>query len=148
MKNSRGHTPLDLTTEENTKKLILRATKTCFCENKACKSKFDFKNIRYYCEVSQKFFCKNCSVTMYVYNTHESEEKDRPVCRSLEVQKKIEVRERSLIDAIDSYEFDRINNELNECTGIDIDTKVRKKAEILHQKLEHELKIENFLKSH
>jgi hypothetical protein len=148
MKNARGHTPLDLTTEENTKKLILRATKTQFCENKACKSKFDFKNIRFYCEVSQKFYCKNCSMTMYVYNTFESEEKDRPVCRSLEVQKKIEKREKSLIDAIDSYEYANINKELNECNGIDIDAKVRKKAEILHLKLEHELKIDNFLNSH
>ena len=51
-------------------------------------------------------------------------------------------------DAIDSYEFERINSELNECNEIDIDAKVRKRAEILHQKLEHELKIDNFLKSH
>lgn len=148
MKNSRGHTPLDLTTEENTKKLILRATKTQFCENKTCKSKFDFKNIRFYCEVSHKFFCKNCSITMYVFNTHESEEKDRPVCRSLEVQKNIEEHEQRLLDAIDSYEYELINKEINECNGIDIDAKVRKQAEILHQKLEHELTIDNFLTSH
>lgn len=31
MKNARGHTPLDLTTEESTKKLILQATKTTKC---------------------------------------------------------------------------------------------------------------------
>lgn len=85
---------------------------------------------------------------MYVYNTHESEEKDRPVCRSLEVQKKIEHRTKCLIEAIESHEFEQINRELIECEGIDIDTKVRKRAEILHQKLEHELMIENFLKSH
>jgi len=83
MKNSRGHTPLDLTTEPNTKELILRATKTKACENRECKSKFDFKNVRFYCEVSKKFFCKLCSVTMWVYESHDSEEKERPVCRSL-----------------------------------------------------------------
>lgn len=132
MKNARGHTPLDLTTEENTKKLILRATKTMLCENKSCRSKFDFKNIRFYCEVSEKFYCKNCSVTMYVYNTFESEEKDRPVCRSIEVQKKIEIRERNLVEAIESYEYEHIHRELTECNGVDIDAKIRKRAEILH----------------
>jgi len=85
MKNSRGHTPLDLATEPRTKELILRATKTKACENKECKSKFDFKNVRFYCEVSTKFFCKNCSTTMWVYEKHDSEEKERPVCRSLAV---------------------------------------------------------------
>jgi len=37
---------------------------------------------------------------------------------------------------------------LNECTGIDIDAKVRKRAEIMHTKLEHELTIETFLAGH
>lgn len=69
---------------------------------------------------------------MYVFNTHESIEKDRPVCRSLDVQETIEQREKCLIEAIESYEFELINEELNNCHGIDIDTKVRKQAEILH----------------
>jgi len=151
MKNARGHTPLDLTTEEETKKLILRATKTLKCENKECPQrdiKFDFKNIRYYCEVSHKFYCKNCSVTMYVYNTHESEEKDRPVCRSKEVQNKIEHREAKLTEAVESYDFKEIDRELALCTGVDIDAKIRKQAEILHTKLEHELRIQTFLEAH
>ena len=32
-----------------------------------------------------------------------------------------------------------------ECHGIDIDCKLRKKAEVLHLRLEHELKIKSFL---
>lgn len=47
MKNARGHTPLDLTTAPDTKKLILKAVNTSNCET--CRSKFDFKNIRYFC---------------------------------------------------------------------------------------------------
>jgi ankyrin repeat protein len=47
--NARGHTPMDLADEANTKKLISKATKTKNCENPKCKAKFDFKNIRYYC---------------------------------------------------------------------------------------------------
>ena len=86
MKNSRGHTPLDLVTEKSTKELILLATKTKACENRDCRSKFDFKNIRFYCEVSKKFFCKLHSITMWVFENHESEEMERPVCRSQQVQ--------------------------------------------------------------
>jgi len=98
MKNSRGHSPLDLATEENTKFLISKATKTKKCEE--CKDMFDFKNIRYYCEVSHKFFCKKCSRTMWVYESHESEEKERPVCRSNKVQKKVAGHEDNLKAAI------------------------------------------------
>ena len=47
--NARGHTPMDLADEANTKKLIAKATKTKHCENPNCKAKFDFKNIRFYC---------------------------------------------------------------------------------------------------
>jgi len=37
---------------------------------------------------------------------------------------------------------------LKSCNGIDIDVKLRKHAEVLHLKLEHELKIKDFLKKH
>lgn len=148
MKNSRGHTPLDLATEKFTKELILRATKTKACENKECRSKFDFKNIRYYCEVSKKFYCKNDSITMWVYKDHEAEDKERPVCRSIAVQKKIEALEQALKDAVESYEFYTIDRELTNCYGHDICVKLRHEAEVLHKKLEHELKIETFLKEH
>jgi hypothetical protein len=109
---------------------------------------FDFKNIRFYCEVSQKFYCKNCSMTMYVYNTYESEEKDRPVCRSIEVQENITVREASLKTAIDTFDFDEIDKNIRECDNIDIDAKLRRQAETLHLKLENELAIDNFLRTH
>jgi len=82
---------------------------------------------------------------MWVFETHESEEKERPVCRSHVVQKKIQGHMDKLQEAIDSYEFSKIDAELSACTGIDIDVKLRKQAEVLHLKLEHELKIEGFL---
>jgi len=45
--NSRKHTPLDLTTEPETKALIIRAKSTLICQNPNCekKTKFDFKNL-------------------------------------------------------------------------------------------------------
>ena len=51
MRNARGHSPLDLATEPETKHLIMKATKTKNCQT--CKEKFTFKNIRYFCESSE-----------------------------------------------------------------------------------------------
>lgn len=144
--NSRKHTPLDLTTEPETKKLILRARNTTHCQNTGCRSKFDFKNIQYYCEASGQFFCKNCTVRSWVYENHSSQDEERPVCRSNPVQARIEKHEQQLQEAIASYEFHTIDKVLTSCHGIDIDVKLRKHAEVLHLKLEHELKIQNFLK--
>ena len=143
MKNARGHSPLELTTEPETKKLITRATKTEKCEN--CKSKFDFKNIRYYCESSQKFYCKNCSITTWVYEHYDSTEKERPVCRSKAVQKKIKDHEKKLEEAVEADEYHTIDKALRTCAGIDIDVKLKRRASVLHEKLLHELQIKNFL---
>lgn len=55
VKNARGHTPLDLATQHEVKELIMKAFNTKKCV--ICKSKFDFKNIRYYCESCTRFLC-------------------------------------------------------------------------------------------
>ena len=39
-----------------------------------------------------------------------------------------------------------LDKSLISCKGIDIDVKLKKKAEVMHLKLEHELKIKNFLR--
>lgn len=138
---------MDLATEAKTKKLISYATKMKQCENNNCKGprKFDFKNIRYYCTQSNQFFCKKCSMTQWVYETAESEEMERPICRSLVVNEKILGHENNLTNAISAYDFSVMNEALTECQGIDIAMKLRKSAEVLNMKLEHELKIKTFL---
>ena len=60
VKNARGHTPLDLATHHEVKQLIMNAINTKQC---TCKRKFDFKNIRYYCESCSKFYCNECSTS-------------------------------------------------------------------------------------
>ncbi len=60
-KNARGHTPLDMAVQEDVRKLIIKATNTKTCT--ICKSKFDFKNIRYYCESCGKFYCNKCCMS-------------------------------------------------------------------------------------
>ena len=52
-----------------------------------------------------------------------------------------------LIEAVEAHEFFTLDKALKTCAAIDIDVKLRKRAEVLHLKLEHELKIENFLKA-
>lgn len=59
IKNARGHTPLDLATAPEVKELIQKAIMTKFCV--IDKSKFDFKNIRYYCESCGRFLCSTDS---------------------------------------------------------------------------------------
>ena len=126
--NARGHSPMELATEPETKKLISKATKTLKCEN--CASKFDFKNVRYYCRQSNKFYCKDCSITKWVYEDWDSNEMERPVCRSLVIDKKIRDHENDLSGALESNDFKELDIALKSCAGIDIEVKLRKKAEI------------------
>lgn len=49
-------------------------------------------------------------------------------------------------ESIESYDFYKLDKSLNVCHGIDIAVKLKKKAEVLHLKLQHELKIRTFLK--
>jgi len=79
IKNARGHTPLDLATSSETKELISKALMTKKCV--ICETKFDFKNIRYYCESCSRFLCLKCSSSQWVYEDQDSENKERPVCR-------------------------------------------------------------------
>jgi hypothetical protein len=80
-----------------------------------------------------------------VYEHYESNEKERPVCRSKAVQKKIKDHENKLAEAVESYEYHTIDKALRMCVSIDIDVKLKRKATVLHEKLWHELMIRNFL---
>lgn len=122
----------------------MKAMKTLKCQN--CNSKFDFKNIRYFCEQSDKFYCRKCCKRDWVFEEWDSNEKERPVCRGLSVVKKIQEHEDDLASAIDAKEFTTLDKALGACHGIDIDVKLSKQAKDMHLRLEHELQIRNFLK--
>ena len=87
--NARGDSPVMLATEPETKALIIKTLKTKFCENPKCRARFDFKNFRYYCQQSNKFYCSKCSICNWVYERWDSDEPERPVCRSKEVSSQI-----------------------------------------------------------
>lgn len=52
-----------------------------------------------------------------------------------------------LDEACSSGDFTKLHSNLQACSGADIKVELRHQAEVLHRKLEHQLKIENFLNS-
>jgi len=145
VKNARLHTPLDLATEPKTKELINKASKTTHCANKTCSSRFDFKNIRYFCNASAKFYCKKCSMIDWAFEDWTSEEQERPICRSHAVDKQVKAHEKELAAAMDKQEYEELDKALGKCTGIDIDVKLLHNAGEMHKRLKQELKMKTFL---
>jgi hypothetical protein len=147
VKNARGHTPLDLATAPEVKDLIMKAINTKKCV--ICRSKFDFKNIRYYCESCTRFLCIQCSQSQWVYESVESEERERPVCRCVDDLNKIRKQEEELAAALKTMDYltvDKVYKYIMS-NAIDIDVKLLHSAQVLHLKLEKELDIRNFIKS-
>lgn len=106
------------------RKLILKAieTKTCVI----CDSKFDFKNIRYYCESCTRFLCIKCSTSQWVFESVESEERERPVCRCNNCLNTIKQHEDALNTALKTMDFltvDKVYSEIMR-KNIDIDVKL------------------------
>lgn len=147
MKNARQHSPLDLATAPEVKDLIVKARSTKKCV--LCSSKFDFKNIRYYCDSCSRFFCINCSYSQWVYEDKDSEEKERPVCRCLTCYKRIQESEENLRQAMATMDFHTVDRALHAIisNSIDIDVKLRHDADVCHLKLERELDIRKFIES-
>jgi hypothetical protein len=147
IKNARGHTPLDLATAPEVKEVIMKAYNTKSCVQ--CKSKFDFKNIRYYCESCSRFFCIQCSTSQWVFESHESEERERPVCRCNSCLGKIRKSEEDMAHAMKSMDYAIVDKALQNIIAnkIDIDAKLLHSARVMHLKLDKELDMRNFIKS-
>jgi len=104
MKNARGHTPLDLATTQETRDLINRALGTVKCKGKFCGgSKFDFKNVRFYCESCGNFFAETCCTRDEYFENKNSTIKERPVCFCSTCLHKIKVAEKELEEAIGTH---------------------------------------------
>jgi hypothetical protein len=84
-----------------------------------------------------------------VFETHDSIEKERPVCRSLEWVQKIQKAEENLLKAMDTNEFYTVDAALTDILNkhIDIDVKLLYKGEREHLRLQRELDIVQFIKS-
>ncbi len=110
LKNARVHTPLDLATDPETRELIQRGIKTTHCSGKKCnKSKFDFRNIQYYCENCGKFYCKLCSTKDWVFENKDSLIAERPVCRCDDCLSDITQAEHRLREAMATSDFQTLD---------------------------------------
>lgn len=147
VRNARGHSPSDLATAQEVKDLIKKATHTKSCV--ICGSKFDFKNIRYYCESCTRFLCIQCSTSQTVYESVESEEKERPVCRCKDCLHKIRKAEEDMSAAIKTMDYPTVDKAYFAIlhNHIDIDVKTLHLAQVTHLKLKQELDIMEFIKS-
>ena len=150
MKNARGHTPLDLATTSETRELINRALSTVKCKGKHCGgSKFDFKNVRFYCESCTNFYCEKCCTRDEYFEDKDSTVKERPVCFCSTCLTLIKNAEKELDEAINTQAFEPLHKVLTSIVsaGTDINPHLLDKAEKQHLKLEKELDIRNFLDS-
>lgn len=150
LKNARVHTPLDLATDPETRELIQRGIKTTHCVGNNCnKSKFDFRNVQFYCENCGKFYCKLCSTQNWVFENKDSLTEERPVCRCDNCHESIARAERDLQLAMETNDFATLDTVFSRIKqdNTDIDVKIMAEAEVLHLKLEKELDIRNFIKS-
>ena len=149
LQNARGHTPRDLATEPNIKDLIRKALDTEIC--KRCnKIKFDFENLRYYCQICQKFFCKICcEVGIYDYEFFDSKEKEKPYTRCLDCFQKVRKLQDQIQNTLGFTEFSEIDAVFNEASQYEpyITPKLWHDFIKVHTKLKHELNIHTFIKS-
>lgn len=77
----------------------------------------------------------------------DSEAEERPICRSLKIQSKIDEYEAQLKTAMATDNFEALDKAMNLVRDIDMDVRLRKSAEVQHLRLMHELQIRNFLKA-
>ena len=116
LRNARVHKPIDLATDPETRELIQRGIKTTHCSGSKCNgSKFDFRNIQFYCENCGKFYCKLCSTKDWVFESKDSEVAERPVCRCDNCLLVITEAEQNLRAAMDTFDFhtlDRVYKEI------------------------------------
>jgi hypothetical protein len=148
--NDRGHTPFDLATDPEIRKLITKSRQQQNCSGTKCgKAKFSFQNTQFYCQECDKFFCKKCCTRSRVFENVDSEEKEKTVCRCEDCQLTITEGEQRLRDAMNTGDYatlDRVFKEILQMQ-VDIDIKLKAEAEKLHLRLEKELDIRNFMSS-
>ena len=84
-----------------------------------------------------------------MYESVESEERERPVCRCNDCLNQIKKAEEDLVKSMQTMDFHTVDRSLSFINNkkIDIDVKLRHQGEVTHLKLDKELDIRNFIKS-
>ena len=146
-KNTRGHLPVQLTSDMYIKKILNTAILAKKCVR--CRSMFDLRNTRHLCQVCKNYFCSNCKETNWMFISPKSLEEDKPVCRCLDCQAQINKAELDMQEKIEMNLFGDLDGALKlvQDQGVVVDPKLLEKAQNEHERLEHEGKIERFIES-
>lgn len=83
-----------------------------------------------------------------MYETVESEERERPVCRCNDCLNSIKKSEDEITHSMKSLDYLVVDKALGAIVrnNIDIDVKLKHQAEVMHLKLEKQLDLKNFIK--
>jgi ankyrin repeat protein len=147
MKNSRNHSPSDLTSNPEIKKLIQKtlAIKNCQICNKA----FNFHIKRYLCIINEEVICSNCCICDVYYLNLEAQERDILECRCKKCVNVVTTEEANIHNAIRGGELTPLKEVYNHIRreNINICCKVMKEAELQIEKLEREKNILDHINS-
>ena len=128
--------------------MISAGINTKNCSGTKCgNSKFDFRNVQYYCENCGKFYCHRCSTRDWVFEDKDASVAERPVCRCDNCLNKIQKGEVELRQAMETNDFgilDEVRAKVMDAK-LDIDVRLKHDADVQHLKLEKELEIKNFI---
>ena len=144
-KNSRSHTPMQLTSDPEIKSMLLSANKAKKC--KKCSSVFDIRNTKHLCQVCKRYFCSNCKTLSWVFISHDSIEEERPVFRCTDCQTLVDQAEYQLQEAIDSNSYSKlvVLIEKIQSDNINVDVKIMHRAKKELERLKFEININNFI---
>jgi len=147
VKNSRYHTALDLTSNNEVKEMITKTLSTKNCQ--ICSKLFDFHVHQFVCRICFNVICEKCCISDYYFENTDDVEKDLLECRCKTCFNLVKGHEESLREAIRSnilddivVEYDRIK-----VNKIKIDCKMAVEAEREILRLQTEKKISQYLDS-
>jgi hypothetical protein len=136
-KNDRGHTPFVLCTEQAVRTMLQRAM-----DAKACKEtqkQFSSQVMRYMCSWSKDFYSEQVVTRTFVYDTPESDAKEKPVTWCQDVKTKIHEIENYLNHAMLLNDLAIITEKLELAADQPVDVKLVAKCRQVQQKLESEI---------
>ena len=146
-KNARSHCPNDLTSNDEIKKLIKKVTDAQQCL--ICKQYFSFVVKKYVCKIDSVVICKDCCFSDYFYETKNSEYPEILECRCKNCINLIKKEEENLIELLELNNLLQLETKYKEILShqIQINPKLKVKAEIEIDRLQRETKILNHIKS-
>lgn len=145
MKNARNHTPLELTSNEEIKKLIKKSVDTAQCA--ICQKFFNFYVTKYLCFIKEEIVCKDCCVQSYYYLTDKDLKKDVFECRCKRCYEEIEEDEMKINEVIAKNELNSVVDCYEMCKEKKINPKLRVLVLQTIDRLQRKKKIKGYIDS-